>query len=222
MTQCNDIDIGSLLSRNPTAHKWRAPYFNLLVRECASWRTHELLQQARLLQQAGAKLGAIVLVRAAVETIAVLVYLNEITDGLMAGRIDYDAYHSKIRALAVGSKDNSTPYAAVNVMTMIQKSERRHPQLLKIYNLLSEIAHPNHDGLLAGYAKQNRQEFTTLLSRQWLPSWDRRLSAMIAVLISTYFLEYNQTWSETFCRLESWLVENDDELQQKFGNKPAM
>ena len=36
---CRKIDVGSLIARNPTAHKWKATFRSLELRETAFWRS---------------------------------------------------------------------------------------------------------------------------------------------------------------------------------------
>jgi hypothetical protein len=40
------VEIGGLISRNPTAHKWKAPFRSLNLREAVFWRLHNLLAQS--------------------------------------------------------------------------------------------------------------------------------------------------------------------------------
>lgn len=45
---CREIDVGSLFNRSPVAHKWKAPWRALLLRECVAWRLQDLLEQLQL------------------------------------------------------------------------------------------------------------------------------------------------------------------------------
>lgn len=56
---------------------------NLLLREAMSWRAHDLLHQAYVLHKNSETLGARILVRSALETLAVLIYLNQITTSVV-------------------------------------------------------------------------------------------------------------------------------------------
>ena len=45
---CGEIDVGGLFSRSPVAHKWKAPWGALSLRECVAWRLQDLLEQLQL------------------------------------------------------------------------------------------------------------------------------------------------------------------------------
>ena len=36
------VSVGGLIARNPTAHKWKAPFRSLVVREALIWHMHDL------------------------------------------------------------------------------------------------------------------------------------------------------------------------------------
>jgi hypothetical protein len=50
------FEIGGLFSRNPTAHKWKATFRSLLLREAVFWRLEDLLRQSYA-ASAGARSG---------------------------------------------------------------------------------------------------------------------------------------------------------------------
>ena len=45
------FDIGGLFSRNNIAHKWKATFRSVLLREAVFWRLEDLLQQSYALHQ---------------------------------------------------------------------------------------------------------------------------------------------------------------------------
>ena len=57
------VELGSLRSRNPISHKWKAGFRSLMLREVVAWRAHDLLTQSLLLYDAGNCLGARILLR---------------------------------------------------------------------------------------------------------------------------------------------------------------
>ena len=67
---CETVDIGGLFSRNGVAHKWKAPFRSLTLRETVAWRTQDLLEQSLLLHDSNHLLGARILLRSAFETVA--------------------------------------------------------------------------------------------------------------------------------------------------------
>ena len=47
----------------------------------------------------------------------------------------------------------------INVMCFIDECKKDYSLIERIYNDLSETAHPNNDGIHAGYIKLNREEY---------------------------------------------------------------
>src|SRR5690348_3086108 len=40
------VEVGGLIARNRTAHKWKVTFFTLYLREAVYWRLEDLLQQS--------------------------------------------------------------------------------------------------------------------------------------------------------------------------------
>ncbi|GAB4523747.1 MAG: hypothetical protein Kow00133_11800 [Amphiplicatus sp.] len=70
------LELAALQKRNETAHKWKAPYRSLQLREVVYWRMLDLLDQSFILYKQNYVLGARILLRSALETLAVLIYLR--------------------------------------------------------------------------------------------------------------------------------------------------
>lgn len=77
------FEVGGLYSRNPTAHKWKAPFRSLTLREAVFWRLHDLFAQSYALHLRDHILGARILLRSGLETVSTLIFLNQAT-GLRA------------------------------------------------------------------------------------------------------------------------------------------
>ena len=105
---CPKIELGGLYSRNPTAHKWKAPYRSMVLRELVFWRLSDLLLQTVVLAENNHHLGARILLRSAFETLGILIYLNQKTDAVLADREDFNAFNETTTRLMLGSKDGST------------------------------------------------------------------------------------------------------------------
>ena len=143
---CKEVAVGSVFARDPEVHRWKAPLRSLILRESTAWRAHDLLSQAVYLSEAGHYLGAFILVRSAIETLTVLAYLNQVTRAVVAGKSSYQEFSDKTIRLLLGSKNKSTSAESINVMTALEKVEKRIPGLLDVYVSLSEMAHPNYEG----------------------------------------------------------------------------
>jgi len=72
------IPVGGLLSRNPVAYEWKAPFRVWMLREAVFWRLHDLMTQSYGLYQQGHGLGARILLRSGFESLATLIYLNRL------------------------------------------------------------------------------------------------------------------------------------------------
>src|SRR5687767_509859 len=92
---CEQVSVGGLFSRSPIAHKWKAPFRSLILRECVAWRAQDLLSQAQVLHDAGHTLGSRILIRSALETLAVLIYLNRLTRQVLDGALDFHVFDRK-------------------------------------------------------------------------------------------------------------------------------
>lgn len=212
------LDLGGLHARNPTAHRWKAPYRSMQLREVVLWRAVDLLEQALVLQKSNHILGARVLIRSAIETIAMLIYLNLKTEAVLDGRLNFHEFSKKTEILLLGSRDGSTNWSAINIVTIFNDCEKRHPGIKKLYEDLSESAHPNYGGMSAGYTdiddKSDTVEFMNLWSEMYSAAFDDLFTACASLLVH----EYNDVWTELFEKLELWIEANDAELE---ATKPS-
>lgn len=210
---CPHIELAALISRNPTAHKWKATYRSIVLRELVCWRHHDLLTQAVSLANLGHMLGAIVLLRGAIETLAILIYLNQKTDAVLEGRESFFDFARLTTRLMLGSKNKSTQHESINILTILEKCDKKYPGLLKIYAELSESVHPNYDGVCSGYSEIDEKEFITTFANRWNQKYQLRLPAGIELCLVAFEREYNNVWPEKFEKLEAWLMDNDAQLE---------
>ena len=167
---CSSIELAALISRNPTAHKWKATYRSIVLRELVSWRLIELLEQASALITRGQTLGAVVLLRSALETLSVLVYLNQKTEAVVLGEESFFDYCDTTSRLMLGSKNQSTRREAINILTVLKRCERKYPGISQLYAELSESAHPNYDGVCSGFSRIDEENFTTEFVSRYAPN----------------------------------------------------
>ena len=113
----------------------------------------------------------------------------------------------------LGSRDSSTSHKALNIVTILENCESRYPGIKGIYDILSESAHPNYEGMVVGYSKVDHSEYETHFSNRWMELYgDRHLGSM-EVCMSTFHHEYNDVWIALMEKLESWIVINDANLE---------
>lgn len=207
------FDIGELFGRNSVAHKWKATFRSLLLREAVFWRLEDLLQQSYALHKSGHALGALILLRSTLETLATLIYLNQLTANVLNGSLNFHTFSDKTAVLLLGSRNSTTDLSAINIQTVLQKSNERYDFIEKFYADLSECAHPNHEGLIFGYSRPDREKFIENFANHWSDMYARTHELKMSTVIMMFEHEYNDVWTEQFSALEDWLVTNDTQLE---------
>lgn len=207
------IPISGLLSRNPVAYKWKAPFRSWMLREAVFWRLHDLLTQSYALHQRGHGLGARILLRSGFETLATLIYLNQLMQQVLDGKLSFHRFGEKTFMLLLGSRNNEQMPHSLNILTVLQKCDKRYPGLMALYADLSESAHPSYEGLCMGYSKIHHNEYETHFSNRWMELYgDRHLGSM-DLCMQTFHYEYNDVWPALMEKLEGWIEANDAELE---------
>jgi hypothetical protein len=207
------IPVSGLLSRNAVAYKWKSLFRAWMLRELAFWREHDLMVQSYALHQQGHGLGARILLRSGFETLATLTYLNLLMQLVLDGKLNFHIFGKKSALLLFGSRNNKEMPDAINILTVFEKCDKRYPGLMKIYEGLSESAHPNYEGLMGGYSTTNYDEYETTFSNRWMELYgDRHLDAM-TLCMATFHHEYDSVWPKLMEQLEQWVEANDASLE---------
>ena len=210
---CPQVAVGGLFARNAVVHKWKAPFRSLILREGLCWRTQDLLEQAQLLHEAGHTLGSRILIRSAIETLAILIHLNQLTQNVLDGTLDYFSFDARAKSLLLGSRDGSTSLTSVNIMTVLNHCEKRYPGIVGIYSILSECAHPNYEGVCTGYSTVDHEQFDTNFSNRWSELWSDRHDSLMELVCKVFESEYNAVWDPLFEQFEKWIEANDARLE---------
>jgi hypothetical protein len=210
---CREVDVGGLYARSKIAHKWKAPWRGLLLRESVAWRMQDLLEQSHALYTASQLLGARILLRSAFETAAVLIHLNQATRQVVAGTKDFHEFTERTEMLLLGSRDKSTPYETISILTVLSKADKRYPGLEQWYADLSEAAHPNFEGMLFGYSESDWQSRTTNFQNRWEALYGNSHLEAISACMVIFDAEYNHEWPDAFEALERWIEQNDAMLE---------
>jgi len=214
---CKKVDLGGLISRNTTAHKWKATYRSIVLRELTFWRVTDLLNQMVVLSKAGHILGARILLRSTIETLAILIYLNQKTKAVLNGEETFNTFSDITSQLMLGSKNRTTKRQAVNVTHTIPEKwcEKKYPGIFDLYADLSESAHPNYEGVCHGYSYVNEKDYETVFKNRWVELYGDRLAELTLGFMKIFEYEYNDVWPEEFEKLEKWLEENDEKLESE-------
>ena len=215
---CRKVDVGGLLSRSAVAHKWKAPWRALLLRESVAWRLQDLLEQSYVLSTRGGLLGARILLRSAFETLAVLVYLNKSMRSVVAGNQNFHAFSEKTSRLLLGSRDKTTSHESIPILTVLEGADKRYPGLLTWYAALCESAHPNYEGMLLGYSTADPQNHVTTFENRWKELHGDLHDAALNACLVAFVDEYDQEWLAAMGALETWLEAHDSELE---ASKPT-
>mgnify|MGYP001062266921 CR=1 FL=1 len=211
-TLCGNVSVGGVLARNPVAHKWKATHRSLVLRESVSWRTHDLLTQAQLLYEAGHILGSRILIRSALESVATLIYLNQLTSQVLTGALDFKTFEQKTSTLLLGSRDSSTKHTSMSIVSVLEKCEKKYNGITGIYATLSECAHPNFEGICFGYSDVDFECKETNFSNKWASMWADTHESLVKLVCTAFETEYNHVWKLQMEGLEAWLTTHDAEL----------
>jgi len=211
----SELDVSSLYRRCPIAHKWKATFRIVLVRESSLWRMADLGGSFMHLVDHGDILASRIVLRSACETSALLAYLNKKILDLLSGQTDFASFNDVTKQLLLGGKNTGDYYSPVNVMTAIGHFSKDVPEIQRIYDRLSEDAHPNASGMIYSYSSSDPETLETAFSR------DRILSsatvehtvAAADLIFFCYEQQYNEIWPQRFEALEQWLHDNDNTLE---------
>lgn len=210
---CRNIDVGGFLSRCPIAHKWKALYRMALLREALLWRMEDLARQSVLLSDQGHILGARILLRSAIETLALLIYANQKMKAVLAGAFSFFSLDEVTKQLLLGSKNGATQTHALNILTVLVHADKDHEGLVEMHQHLSESAHPNYQGVMLGYSSTNPEEHETTFQNNWLRYFGKEQEPGVAFVMAVFEHEYDNVWPENFSQLEEWLRTHDSELE---------
>jgi len=210
---CESVSLGGHFARNPTAHKWKATYRSLVLRETVFWRTHDLLTQAHLLYEAKHILGSRILIRGAIESVATLIRLNQLTAQVLEGTLNFHYFDDETRRLMLGSRDGSTKHTVRNITTVIGHCDKKYKGLSSVYATLSECAHPNYEGVCFGYSDIDHERHETHFSNKWEAMRADQHESLFKLVFLAFETEYNDVWAVQDENLETWLSENDAMLE---------
>ncbi len=211
------IPVAGLLTRNPVAYKWKSPFRAWMVRELTFWREHDVMTQSYELHVLERGLGARILLRSGFETLATLTYLNLLMQQVLDGKLNFHKFGEKTAVLLLGARNSDVLPEAVNILTVLEKCDKRYPGLMRLYAALSESAHPNYEGLMNGYSTTDYDEYETTFSNCWMEQHGARHLDGMMLCMETFHYEYNDVWPRLMEQLEKWIEANDADLEATKG-----
>lgn len=148
-TLCKEVDLASLYARNPEAHKWKLLHRIYVLRELVAWRLVDLLKQAGLLAQQELYIGSRILLRSSIETLVLLIYSSQKMDAVVDTGQGFHEFSDATSKLLLGSRNEMTKHQSINILTIIEKANKKYNRIMKMYSDLSETTHPNWQGMSA-------------------------------------------------------------------------
>ncbi|WP_209089269.1 hypothetical protein [Agrobacterium tumefaciens] len=209
----SNIPVGGLLSRNSIVYKWKAAFRVWMLREAVFWRFTDLMTQSYELHRNGNGLGARILLRSGFETLATLIYLNQLMQDVLEQKLNFHTFAEKTAVLLLGSRNNGDLPYSLNIVTVLDKCDKRYPGIMSQYADLSESSHPSYQGLCMGYSKIDHDEFEIHFSNRWIEIFGNRHLGSMELCMETFHHEYDHVWPDLVEKLERWIEANDKELE---------
>lgn len=139
------------------SHKSKLPFKVMSHREPLLYRMTELAELACHLYEVKKLVSAFILTRSAMETAAMLFFLQKkiraVVDSGDVAHVD-----QSLMKMLFGSKDNKGPLEGYNILTAIECVDKEMPHFSESYASLSEFAHPNWSGTKGAYAKYDKEK----------------------------------------------------------------
>jgi hypothetical protein len=140
----------------------RSPTVALCYREAQAWRLEEFMRAACDLLERGDLVASVASTRHAAECCAGVWYLLEQIERAIKEDHDPADLHDQIVRLFVGTKlDEKDMPKAINVLTFLDKLDRKIPGFVGTYQRLSEVAHPNWAGSAAIFSNRDSKTLIT-------------------------------------------------------------
>jgi hypothetical protein len=210
-----EVDAGSLFARCPVAHKWKATFRAVLIRESSFWRMCDLGNSFLHLIDASDLLASRIILRCACETAALLAFLNSSTSDRIAGTSSFEKFNDLTKQLLLGGRNNGDYFKPIHVTKCVSQFAKDRPVIQDIYDRLSEDLHPNASGMIYAYSENNPAEFETRFLKK-IASSEATKNHTIAsadLIFRCYEEQYDNIWPRQFEALEQWLRDNDSKLQ---------
>lgn len=169
----------------------KTPYNALVVREALIWRMEEVGRGAcEAIARNDVVVGAL-LTRAALEGAALMWELHEVVRTRRS--MSAEVLNGRVYALVVGQRLEKDQVQMPNIMTLIDKLDRRLPGTRHRYEHLSEYVHPNWSGVSGAYSRINKEELTTTFGRTQRVEAETAdmASNLLAAALSLFAHDYN-------------------------------
>lgn len=153
--------VDPLAFENPSS---KTPYVALCCREAQIWRAEEFARAACDLLERGDFVAGVTVVRSLTESVASIWFLMEKIETQIKKGLAPDI-HEQLVTMLMGHKDQPGLPDAINVLTMIDKVDKKLPGFRKNYDRMSEFVHPNWSGALGAYGRRDPETLITHFER---------------------------------------------------------
>jgi hypothetical protein len=141
------------------------PNFELdYFKESVLYRFIELAEATFALLDVGNYLGAITTVRSLQETSCVMCYINELCQYVVENK-ELTHFTEGMHRLILGWKNDDEFPEPLNVLTLINKVDKKISGYRKYYDILSEYVHPNWHGTMGLFARTGGKKLKVELGR---------------------------------------------------------
>ncbi|MEX0805724.1 MAG: hypothetical protein WD688_20760 [Candidatus Binatia bacterium] len=137
----------------------KLPFKAVSLRAILIHRINDLTSGALYALSNGSPVCAVLAMRAVIEVTSVLHVLRRLIED--AVRLEtVDGVDERLMRMSFGTRTDITNMHATNVLTQIDLLDKKYKGLREWYDRLSEVAHPNYQGLLAAYETIDYSTYT--------------------------------------------------------------
>lgn len=140
----------------------RVPFHITYLREILGHRIVDLSEKSIALIENNQLVPAFLVIRATMESVALLYNLHEKIIAAIEST-DIDTLSTFLENAALGSRNDDTDFTAQNILTALDKLERKYNGVREMYDQLSEFCHPNFAGLMASYSRLDKDNIVIIL-----------------------------------------------------------
>jgi len=186
------IQLAPSVSVEDLGSKSKLPFKLVSARELLGYRLVDLTRIAISNFEEGSPTAALILARASFETTAVLMDVSRALENFLTSRSLEDVDDALMKALFASNIIEALPNP-VNILTRVDRLNRRFSGARKLYDELCESAHPNYAGTFGAYGSVDMESRTLSFgqSPQYLAyALGAGMNALgVAIQAGTYYYE---------------------------------
>lgn len=136
--------------------KSKIPFKATCLREVLLHRIAELASVAVELYEKDKLVPAFIITRAVVETASMIFWLNEKISDFFLSK-DVKLLDGFLMKAMLGSRDGTTELESYNILTAVDRVNKRFSGFRRMYDRMCEFTHPNWSGSLGSYGKIDKK-----------------------------------------------------------------